>query len=72
MSKVNEEIDYYSGKMKDVGSMPQPLGANPERVRCRRPNGFRTTSRKLLTKEEMEQATAHLKDVSDRLAEDTR
>ena len=71
MSKVNEDIDRYSGKMKEW-----------EACHNRWVNAFNAalplTRRipddvaKLLTKDEMEKATAHLKDVSDRVAEDTR
>lgn len=71
MSKVNEEIDYYSGKMKEWEACHNRwvtyLNASLPLTK-RIPDDVA----KLLTKEEMEQATAHLKDVSDRLAEDTK
>ena len=71
MSKVNEEIDYYSGKMKDWEACHNrwvkqlnaslPLAKRiPEDVA------------KLMTKDETEKANAHLKEVGDRLAEDTK
>ena len=71
MSKVNEEIDYYSGKMKEWEACHNRwvtyLNASLPLTR-RIPDDVA----KLLTKEEMERATVHLKDVSDRLAEDTK
>ena len=71
MSKVNEEIDYYSGKMKDWEACHnrwvQYLNASLPLTR-RIPDDVA----KLLTKDEMDRTTAHLKDVSDRLAEDTK
>ena len=71
MSKVNEEIDYYSGKMKDWETCHnrwvQYLNASLPLTK-RIPDDIA----KLMTKDETERATAHLKDVSDRLAEDTK
>jgi hypothetical protein len=70
MSKVNEEIDRYSDRMKNWQDCHNrfvtylnaslPLAKKiPEDIV------------KLLTKDEMDKATAHLKEVGDRLSEDT-
>ncbi len=71
MSKVNEEIDYYSGKMKDWEACHNRwvkyLNASLPLTK-RIPDDIA----KLLTKDETDKATAHLKEVSDRLAEDTK
>ena len=71
MSKVNEEIDRYSGKMKDWEACHNRwvkyLNASLPLTR-RIPEDIS----KLLTKDESDKATAHLKEVSDRLAEDTK
>lgn len=71
MSKVNEEIDYYSGKMKEWEACHNRwvkyLNASLPLTR-RIPDDVA----KLMTKDEMDKATAHLKDVSDRVAEDTK
>jgi TPR repeat protein len=71
MSKVNEEIDYYSGKMKDWEACHNRwvkyLNASLPLTK-RIPDDIA----KLFTKDESDKAAAHLKDVGDRLAEDTR
>jgi TPR repeat protein len=71
MSKVNEEIDYYSGKMKDWEACHNRwvkyLNASLPLTK-RIPDDIA----KLLTKDESDKAAAHLKDVGDRLAEDTK
>jgi uncharacterized protein len=71
MSKVNEEIDYYSGKMKDWEACHnrwvKQLNASLPLTK-RIPDDIA----KLMTKDETEKANAHLKEVGDRLAEDTK
>ena len=71
MSKVNEEIDYYSGKMKEWEACHnrwvKQLNASLPLTR-RIPDDIA----KLMTKDETERANAHLKEVGERLAEDTR
>lgn len=71
MSKVNEEIDYYSGKMKDWEACHnrwvKQLNASLPLTK-RIPEDIA----KLMTKDETEKANAHLKEVGDRLAEDTK
>ena len=71
MSKVNDDIDRYSAKMKTwqechnrwvehLNSLLPLTKRIPEDVS------------KLLTKDEMEKATAHLKEVAQRVSEDTQ
>jgi TPR repeat protein len=71
MSKVNEEIDYYGGKMKDWeachNNWVKHLNAALPLTK-RIPDDLA----KIMTKDETDKATAHLKEVSDRLAEDTK
>jgi len=71
MSKVNEEIDYYSGKMKDWEACHnrwvKQLNASLPLTK-RIPEDIA----KLMTKDETEKANVHLKEVGDRLAEDTK
>jgi uncharacterized protein len=71
MSKVNDEIDYYSGKMKDWEACHNRwvkyLNASLPLTK-RIPDDIA----KLMTKDETDKSTAHLKEVSDRLAEDTK
>jgi TPR repeat protein len=71
MSKVNEEIDYYSGKMKDWEACHnrwvKHLNASLPLTK-QIPDDIA----KLFTKDESDKAAAHLKEVSDRLAEDTK
>jgi TPR repeat protein len=71
MSKVNEEIDYYSGKMKDWEACHNRW---VKYLNASLPLTTRIPAdvAKLLTKEETEKANAHLKEVGDRLAEDTK
>jgi len=71
MSKVNEDIDRYSDRMKDwqachnrfVTYLNQQLPLTK-----RIPDDVA----KLLTEEEMTKATAHLKEVGERISEDTQ
>jgi TPR repeat protein len=71
MSKVNEEIDFYSGKMKDWEACHNRwvkyLNSSLPLTK-RIPDDIA----KLLTKDETEKANAHLKEVGERLAEDTK
>jgi TPR repeat protein len=71
MSKVNEEIDYYGGKMKAWEACHnrwvKHLNASLPLTK-RIPDDIT----KLFTKDESDKATAHLKEVAERLAEDTK
>lgn len=71
MSKVNEEIDYYGGKMKEWEACHnrwvKHLNASLPLTK-RIPDDIV----KLFTKDESDKATAHLKEVGERLAEDTK
>ena len=71
MSKVNEDIDRYSAKMKDWqdchNRFVQYLNASMPLAK-RIPEDVS----KLMTKEETERATAHLDEVGKRVSEDTQ
>lgn len=71
MSKVNEEIDRYSARMKTWQDCHNRFVTylNGELPLTKRiPDDIS----KLLTKDEMERATAHLKEVGERVSEDTQ
>jgi TPR repeat protein len=71
MSKVNEEIDYYSGKMKDWEACHNRwvkyLNASLPLTKR-----IPVDIAKMFTKDESDKAAAHMKEVGDRLAEDTK
>jgi len=71
MSKVNEEIDRYSARMKTWQDCHNRFATylNGQLPLTKR---IPEDVSKLLTKDEMERATAHLKEVGERISEDTQ
>lgn len=71
MSKVNEEIDRYSARMKTWQDCHNRFVTylNTQLPLTKR---IPEDISKLLTKDEMDRATAHLKEVGDRISEDTQ
>lgn len=71
VSKVNEDIDRYSAKMKAWEACHNAL---VKHLNASLPltNLIPQDIAKLMTKDEMDKATAHLKQVGDNLGEDTK
>lgn len=71
VSKVNEEIEHYSAKMKAWEACHNAL-AKHLNAALPLTNLIPPDIAKLMTRDEMDKATAHLKQVGDNLSEDTR